>query len=102
MKHKVHFKPKIGILALKQRAFTLMELVMVMLILAILAIAAAPRFISVQEGAYKTVRENLIQDIDSALDMGAVKAALENMQQGVLQPGTTKHGINKRHSMKEQ
>lgn len=57
--------------------FTLMELVMVMLILAILAIVAVPRFVSIQDSALKSVRDTMIMSINSTMDIGAVKAALD-------------------------
>lgn len=62
--------------------FTLMELVMVILILSILAIVAAPRFLSVQDEAMKQARKEMIMNINAALNMGAVKAALEGEVKG--------------------
>ena len=64
--------------------FTLMELVMVILILSILAIVAAPRFLSVQDEAMKQARKEMIMNINAALNMGAVKAALEGKVNGAL------------------
>ena len=58
---------------------------MVLLILSILAIVAAPRFLSVQDEAMKQARKEMVMNINAALNMGAVKAALEGKVSGSIE-----------------
>lgn len=59
------------------KGFTLIEVIMVMVILSILAIVAAPRFLKLQDTAYKQVQKNMVAAVNSTLSLGAVKAAVE-------------------------
>ena len=58
---------------------------MVLLILSILAIVAAPRFLSVQDEAMKQARKEMVMNMNAALNMGAVKAALEGKVSGSIE-----------------
>ena len=58
---------------------------MVLLILSILSIVAAPRFLSVQGEAMKQARKEMAMNINAALNMGAVKAALEGKVSGSIE-----------------
>jgi len=57
-----------------QAGFTLIELVVVIVILGILAVTAAPKFIDLQGDARKAVREGVVASVQSALSLGHAKA----------------------------
>jgi MSHA pilin protein MshA len=58
----------------KQKGFTLIELVVVIVILGILAVTAAPKFIDLTGDARKSVMEAVKGSINSAADMAHAKA----------------------------
>jgi MSHA pilin protein MshA len=64
----------------KQKGFTLIELIIVIVILGILAVTAAPRFIDLQEDA----RESALEGVKAALQGGSqlvyAKAAIAGVQ----------------------
>lgn len=60
----------------KAKGFTLIELIIVIIILGILAVTAAPKFIDIQGDARKSVRTALVGSIKSALTIGNAKAAI--------------------------
>ena len=66
------------------KGFTLVEVIMVMVILSILAIVAAPRFVNFQSSAYKTVQKSTIQAVKSTMSLGQVKAAIEGKVNGTI------------------
>jgi prepilin-type N-terminal cleavage/methylation domain-containing protein len=66
------------------KGFTLVEVIMVMVILSILAIVAAPRFINFQSSAYKTVQKATIQAVNSTMSLGQVKAAVDGHVNGTI------------------
>jgi MSHA pilin protein MshA len=80
----------------KQKGFTLIELIIVIVILGILAVTAAPRFIDLQEDA----RESALEGVKAALQGGSqlvyAKAAIAGVQRSstavdvVLSSGTIK------------
>lgn len=75
----------------KQAGFTLIELVVVIVILGILAVTAAPKFLNLQGDA----REASLQGLKGAIDAAAVivygKSAIEGLETSAT--GTTSDGI---------
>ncbi len=63
----------------RQNGFTLVELVVVIVILGILAVTAAPKFLNLQEDARKASIQGLKGAMDSAAGIVYGKAALEGL-----------------------
>lgn len=61
----------------KQKGFTLVELVVVIIILGILAVTAAPKFINMQSDAYASTLKGMQGAINGANVMVYAKAALQ-------------------------
>ena len=61
--------------------FTLIELIIVIVILGILAVTAAPRFIDIQSDAQKVVMDQLIVSIESAVKLSYMKALVSGKEQ---------------------
>ncbi len=61
----------------KQKGFTLIELIVVIVILGILAVTAAPKFIDITGDARTAAREGVVGAIRGALTMGHGKAAVD-------------------------
>ena len=68
----------------KQQGFTLIELVVVIVILGILAVTAAPKFIDLTSDARASVMEGVEGAINSATDMAHAKALVSNVVDGDL------------------
>lgn len=66
------------------KGFTLVEVIMVMVILSILAIVVAPRFVLFQSTAYSSKRNSTIQAVKSTMSLGQVKAAVEGKVDGTI------------------
>jgi len=64
----------------KQGGFTLIELVVVIVILGILAVTAAPRFLNLQDDARNATLEGLAGAIQGASSMIYGKAAIEGIE----------------------
>jgi MSHA pilin protein MshA len=62
----------------KQKGFTLIELVVVIVILGILAVTAAPKFIDLTGDAKKSVMKGVKGSIESAVSIVHAKALIEN------------------------
>ena len=58
----------------KNKGFTLIELIAVILILGVLSVSAVPKFISLNKDAYKAVLEQVSVSVKSANDLLALKS----------------------------
>ena len=61
----------------KQSGFTLIELVIVIVILGILAVTAAPKFLNLQDDAKKSAADGVFSGVSSAMQLVYSKSALE-------------------------
>ena len=61
----------------KQAGFTLIELVIVIIILGILAVTAAPKFLNLQDDAKKAVADGVLAAVQSSSQLVYSKSALE-------------------------
>ncbi|MFQ1865795.1 prepilin-type N-terminal cleavage/methylation domain-containing protein [Aeromonas veronii] len=61
----------------KQAGFTLIELVIVIIILGILAVTAAPKFLNLQDDAKKAAADGVLSGVSSAMQLVYSKSALE-------------------------
>lgn len=87
----------------KNNGFTLIELVVVIVILGILAVTAAPRFLNLQTDARNARLEGMKGAIEGALAIGYGKMAIEGLEHfryvsninedGKLTPPTPKHDL---------
>lgn len=75
----------------RQGGFTLIELVVVIVILGILAVTAAPRFLNLQGDARQASLQGLKGAMDGAAGIVYGKAAIEGIE--TQNPGTTEEGI---------
>ncbi|ALP41744.1 prepilin-type N-terminal cleavage/methylation domain-containing protein [Aeromonas schubertii] len=66
----------------KQSGFTLIELVIVIIILGILAVTAAPKFLNLQDDAKKAAADGVLSGVSSAMQMVYSKSALEGEEKG--------------------
>lgn len=73
-----------------QQGFTLIELVVVIVILGILAVTAAPKFIDLTSDARKSVMEGVNGSIESAVSLAQAKALIKGQTgaTGVIEIGT--------------
>ncbi|UBH28474.1 prepilin-type N-terminal cleavage/methylation domain-containing protein [Aeromonas enteropelogenes] len=66
----------------KQAGFTLIELVIVIIILGILAVTAAPKFLNLQDDAKKAAADGVLSGVSSAMQLVYSKSALEGEEKG--------------------
>ncbi len=64
----------------KQSGFTLVELVIVIIILGILAVTAAPKFLNLQENAKKSAAQGVQAAVSSSAQLVYSKSALEGKE----------------------
>ncbi|UCM44877.1 prepilin-type N-terminal cleavage/methylation domain-containing protein [Aeromonas dhakensis] len=64
----------------KQAGFTLIELVIVIIILGILAVTAAPKFLNLQDDARKAAADGVKASLQSASQMVYSKAAIQGIE----------------------
>lgn len=67
----------------KQAGFTLIELVIVIIILGILAVTAAPKFLNLQDDAKKSAAQGVQAAVSSAAQLVYSKAALVGVERDV-------------------
>ncbi|PMJ91333.1 prepilin-type N-terminal cleavage/methylation domain-containing protein [Vibrio sp. 10N.261.55.A7] len=77
----------------KQGGFTLIELVVVIVILGILAVTAAPRFLNLQNDARKSSLQGLKGALDGAAGIVYGKAAINGSETASAAAGTDVDGI---------
>lgn len=71
----------------KEKGFTLIELIIVIIILGILAVTAAPKFIDIQTDARASVMQGVKGSIDSAMTLVHAKALVSGVTTGTLASG---------------
>lgn len=69
----------------KTKGFTLIELIIVIIILGILAVTAAPKFIDIQSDARESVMQGVVGSLQSANTLAHAKALIEG---NTASPGT--------------
>lgn len=62
----------------KEKGFTLIELIIVIIILGILAVTAAPKFIDIQSDARESVMQGISGSVQSAITLVHTRALLDN------------------------
>ncbi|MEL4385847.1 type II secretion system protein [Shewanella xiamenensis] len=78
----------------RQQGFTLIELVVVIIILGILAVTAAPKFINLQSDARKSTVEGVKAALQGANTLIYSKAALAGKEKAAAQTVTIATGVN--------
>ena len=78
----------------KEKGFTLIELVMVIVIIGILAAVAIPRFVSLRDDAQQSACDGNVGALRSALSAFYAKSAVDNLMTTGGFPATTGTGIN--------
>ena len=73
----------------RQKGFTLFELIIVIVVLGILAVVAAPRFIDISSSAKVAVMENIAGQITSTVEMAKIKAILSGLKASTSNPGNS-------------
>jgi MSHA pilin protein MshA len=77
----------------KQAGFTLIELVIVIIILGILAVTAAPKFLNLQDDARKSAAQGVQAALQSSANLVYSKAALEGQEKVSAAGGTPLTGM---------
>ena len=68
----------------KSQSFTLVEIIAVLLVIAILAAVAAPKFVSIADEARKGVAQAGINEAKASLSVGLAKEYLSQAQAGTV------------------
>lgn len=71
-----------SIVKARQSGFTLIELIIVIVVLGILAVTAAPQFINFSSDARESALRGLQASMKSAVELGYAKAAIDNKLSG--------------------
>lgn len=77
----------------KQAGFTLIELVIVIIILGILAVTAAPKFLNLQEDAKKSAAQGVQAAVSSSAQLVYSKSALVGVERDVSGSVSTSDGV---------
>ncbi|MEZ8393697.1 type II secretion system protein [Vibrio cyclitrophicus] len=72
---------------MKKNGFTLMELIIVVVILGVLAVTAAPRFLNIQESAREAVLEGVAGAMEGVITQVTSKAIIVGLNPDATNPG---------------
>ena len=72
---------------MKKNGFTLMELIIVIVILGVLAVTAAPRFLNIQESAREAVLEGVAGAMEGVITQVTSKAIIAGLDPDASNPG---------------
>ena len=72
---------------MKKNGFTLMELIVVIVILGVLAVTAAPRFLNIQESAREAVLEGVAGAMEGVITQVTSKAIIVGLNPDATNPG---------------
>ncbi|WP_132744052.1 type II secretion system protein [Vibrio crassostreae] len=72
---------------MKKNGFTLMELIIVIVILGVLAVTAAPRFLNIQESAREAVLEGVAGAMEGVITQVTSKAIIAGLDPDATNPG---------------
>ena len=78
----------------KQSGFTLIELVIVIIILGILAVTAAPKFLNLQDDAKKSAAQGVQAAVSSSAQLVYSKSALEGIEREPSDAVSSSDGTN--------
>jgi len=79
----------------KQAGFTLIELVIVIIILGILAVTAAPKFLNLQDDAKKAAASGVLAAVQSSAQLVYSRAVLDGKEKDETGNAFVREGANK-------